>query len=249
MRHLISAELLKLRTTRLFWATILTALAFVPVDIGLALHTIGQPGGQVLDSPEGVRSVMSAASSGSLMMLVIGIIMMAGEFRHGTVTGTFLVQPHRRQVILAKLAAAMITGIALAAATSIGTLAVALPWLSARDVSTFSYGDQVALAVVGALAATAVAGLVGVGIGALLPNQTLAVTITLIWALMLEALLVGFAPEVARWLPGGATNSLSGTPTEHGGMLPMWAGACVLTGYGLAFAAAGARIIERRDIT
>ena len=226
-----------------------TAIRTTTVEVAAARRSLGQPGGQVLNSPEGVRIVMSAASSGSLMMLVIGIIMMAGEFRHGTVTGTFLVQPHRRQVILAKLAAATITGIALAAVTSIVTLTVALPWLSSRDVSAFSYSDQVALAVVGALAATAVAGLVGVGIGALLPNQTLAVTITLIWTLMLKALLVGFAPEVARWLPGGATNSLSGTPTVHGGMLPMWAGACVLTGYGLAFAAAGARIIERRDIT
>ena len=141
------------------------------------------------------------------------------------------------------------TGIAVAAATSLITIAVALPWLSSRDVNAFSYGDQVILAIVGALAATAIGGLGGVGVGVLLPNQTLAVTITLIWTLMLEGLLVGFAPEVARWLPGGAANALTGTPTEHGGMLPMWAGACVLTGYGLAFAGAGARIIERRDIT
>ena len=249
MRNLIRAELMKLRTMRMFWATVLAGLAFVPVSIGLSLHTIGQPGGTVLDSPAGVRNVMSAASSGSLMMLVIGILMMAGEFRHGTATGTFLIHPDRREVILAKLTAATMTGIAVAAATSAVTLTLALPWLSSRDVNASSYSHQLVLAIVGAVAATAVGALVGVGIGALLPNQTLAVTITLVWALTLEALLVGFAPEVGRWLPGGAASSLSGMATENGGMLPMWAGACLLAGYGFAFAATGARIIERRDIT
>jgi ABC-type transport system involved in multi-copper enzyme maturation permease subunit len=249
MRNLISAEVLKLRTMRLFWATVLAALAFVPVSIELSLHTISQPGGQILDSPEGVRNVISAASSGSLTMLVMGILMMAGEFRHGTATGTFLAQPDRRRVILAKLTAATVTGIAVAAAASIVTLTVALPWLSSQGVSASSYGQQIALAVAGAFAATAIGGLVGVGIGALLPNQTLAVTVTLIWTLTLEALLVGLTPEVGRWLPGGAASSLSGTATQNGGMLPMWAGALVLAGYGLAFAAAGAHIIQRRDIT
>lgn len=36
MRDLIRAELLKLRTTRMFWGNVAAALAFVPVTIALS---------------------------------------------------------------------------------------------------------------------------------------------------------------------------------------------------------------------
>jgi ABC-2 type transport system permease protein len=70
-----------------------------------------------------------------------------------------------------------------------------------------------------------------------------------VWTSIVEALLVGFLPEVGRWLPGGAVNALAGTATEKGGLLPFWGAAVVLVGYGLALAVAGTRRIERREIT
>ena len=88
----------------------------------------------------------------------------------------------------------------------------------------------------------------GVGFGAVVTNQTVAITIALIWSQVVEGLLVGFLPEVGRWLPGGAASALSGIETPNGGMLPMWAAAIVLAAYGLAFAAAGAAALARRDV-
>jgi hypothetical protein len=82
MKNLIRAELLKLRTTRVFWVYVAFALAFVPVSIALAMTT--RQDGAPLDSSEGLRNVLSAASSGGLLVLLIGIAMMAGEFRHNT---------------------------------------------------------------------------------------------------------------------------------------------------------------------
>ena len=41
MRHLIQAELLKLRTTRSFWLYMAAALAFVPVTVALAVTGAG----------------------------------------------------------------------------------------------------------------------------------------------------------------------------------------------------------------
>ena len=38
----------------------------------------------------------------------------------------------------------------------------------------------------------------------LIRNQTAAVVVALVWVLVVEGLLVSFAPEVGRWLPGGA---------------------------------------------
>jgi ABC-2 type transport system permease protein len=248
MTALIHAELLKLRTSRTFWWTVLAAVAFVPVSIALAIHNAGENGTPVLDSVDGVRNVMAAAASGAMVLLVIGIMIVAGEHRHGTATSTFLVSPDRARVVWAKLAAGSLVGVAVACATSLVTLATALPWLSARDVDVATYAGDVAFALAGAVLATALAPLLGVGIGALVRNQTLAVTIVLVWSFTVESLLVSFVPELGRWLPTGAESAMTGVATANGGMLPVWAGALVFTGYALAFAAAGTRLVRRRDV-
>jgi len=244
MTHLVRAELLKLRTTRMFWTYVGAAAALVPLSVALAMTSGSEP----LDSPDGVRHVVAAASSGGLVLLVLGILVMAGEFRHGTATSTFLITPDRRRVVAAKVVAASLVGVALAAVTALVTLAVAVPWLEADGVDVASYRGDVALGLLGSLAATALAPVVGVGFGALVTSQTVAITIALIWSQVVEGLLVGFLPEVGRWLPGGAASALAGVETPNGGMLPMWAAAVVLAAYGLAFAAAGAAALARRDV-
>jgi hypothetical protein len=116
-----------------------------------------------------------------------------------------------------------------------------------HDVEVSLLSGDVGFVLLGALAATALSAPVGIGIGALLRNQTVAATVALVWVFM-EAPLVGFAPEIGRWLPGGASSALTEVATAEGGLLPMWAGALVFAGYGLAFAAAGTRFVLRRDI-
>jgi ABC-2 type transport system permease protein len=250
MSDLIRAEVLKLRTTRTFWWSVVAALAFVPVSVALAMQMAGQAASPIpaLDSSEGVRNVMSAAASGAQILLVIGILIMAGEFRHNTATSTLLISPDRKRVVGAKLAAASLVGVGVTLAASVLTLAIALPWLAANHVEVSLLSADVALPLLGALAATALYPLVGVGVGALLPNQTVAVTIALVWVLIIEGILVGFAPAVGRWLPGGAASALTGVATANGGLLPMWGAALLLAGYGLTFAAAGTHLIVRRDI-
>lgn len=244
MRVLVHAELLKLRTTRMFWGNVLAILAFVPFGVALAISAGTDP----LDSADGVSHVMAAASSGSLLLLVIGILMTAGEFRHGTATSTFLISPDRRRVIGAKLSAAVIVGACVAGAAATLTLAIGLPWLSAEDVSASVYTSDIVLALLGSFAATVLAAVVGVGFGALVRNQTAAITIALVWTQVVEGVLVGFLPEVGKWFPGGAASALAGVSTPNGGLLPTGAAAVLLGAYGLAFAAAGASTLVRRDI-
>jgi ABC-type transport system involved in multi-copper enzyme maturation permease subunit len=247
MKNLIRAELLKLRTTRVFWGYIAAALAFVPVSIALAMTTGSDA--TPLTSSEGLRGVMSAASAGGILVLLIGISMMAGEFRHNTATTTFLISPARGRVVAAKLVAGGVVGVGVAILASLLTLVTALPWLAARDIDVSLFSADVVTPLLGALISTALAAMVGIGLGALMPNQTLAITVVIVWTSVVEALLVGFVPEIGRWFPTGAANALGGTPTAEGGLLPFWAAALVLTGYGLAFAAGGTRLVMRRPIT
>jgi ABC-type hemin transport system ATPase subunit len=90
--------------------------------------------------------------------------------------------------------------------------------------------------------------MVGVGVGSLVTNQTLAVAVTLTWLLLVEAMVVSFARGPGRWLPGGTPGAMSGAAT-YSNLLPVGAAALLFAGYGLAFAAAGSRFVLRRDIT
>lgn len=249
MKNLIRAEVLKLRTTRMFAWSALSALVLVPISVAVAILTAGgTDGGPALDTTEGIRNVFSAASSGTIVVLIIGILIMAGEFRHNTATSTFLITPDRKRVVVAKLAASAVVGAAIAIAASVVTLAVALPWLAAKDIDVSLLSGDVGLVLLGALTATALYAVVGVGLGSLVRNQTAAVVVALVWVMVIESLLVSFAPAFGRWLPGGAVAALTGVATRDGGLLAMWAGAVLFAGYGLAFATAGTRFVLRRDV-
>jgi ABC-2 type transport system permease protein len=148
----------------------------------------------------------------------------------------------------AKLIAASLAGAGLAAVASVVTLAVAVPWLAAKDIHVSILSGDVGLVLLAAIAATALYAVVGVGVGSLIRNQTAAVVIALLWVMIVESLLVTFLPEVGRWLPGGAVAALTAVATRDGGLLPMWAGGLLFAAYGLGFAATGSRFVLRRDV-
>lgn len=249
MRSLVHAELLKLRTTRMFYGNALAAVALVPLSLAIAIQTAGKEGaGPSLHTTEGIRNVMSAASSGTLVVLIVGILIMAGEFRHNTATSTFLVTPDRRRVVGAKLIAATIVGTGLAIAASVVTLAIGLPWLASKDIDVSLLSGDVGPVLLAAVAATALYALVGVGVGSLIRNQTAALAVALVWVMVVESLLVSFVPAVGRWLPGGAVAALTSVATVHGKLLPIWGGGLLFAAYGLAFAAAGTRFVMQRDV-
>ena len=83
-----------------------------------------------------------------------------------------------------KIAAASLVGLAVAVLASLLTLAIALPWLSSRHVDVASHSTDIGLVLLGGIAATAIAGMVGVGVGALATNETLAITAALTWILL-----------------------------------------------------------------
>jgi ABC-2 type transport system permease protein len=247
MKNLIHAELLKLQTIRAFWAYIAFALAFVPVSIALTMTVSND--GLLLDSSEGITAVFSAASAGGLLLLLVGITMMAGEFRHNTATTTFLITPDRRRMIAAKLAAGSVVGVLATAVSSLLTLAIALPWLAARDIDVSLLSTDVGAPILGGLIGTGLMTALGIGLGAVMPNQTLAITVVIVWSTLVEALLINVVPEVGRWLPMGAASALGGTWSAEEGLLPFWSAGLVLTGYTLAIAAAGTNLVTRREIT
>jgi ABC-2 type transport system permease protein len=247
MTRLIRAELAKLRTSRTTPMLLAAMVGFAIITVIFVVTVSGTQGNPPLGA-DSLRHLVAAPSRViSGVALLVGILALTGEFRHQTITQTFLITPNRGRVVAAKLAAGILVGLVFAATSTVAVLAVGLPWLAAKGVPIqldSGFGQKVA----GVLAAAALSGLLGVAVAALVRNQVAAVVGALLWFLVIEGILPAVlrAPTLPRWLPGGAAAAL----TDPGGRyLSLWAGGLLLAGYGLVLAAIGSRLTLRRDIT
>jgi ABC-2 type transport system permease protein len=137
----------------------------------------------------------------------------------------------------------------LAAVSGVLTVAVATPWLHARNIDVDLVSSNVVTPLAGALLSMAVGVIFGIGVGGVIHNQTAAITLIVVWTSIIEVALTGFVPEIGRWLLTGAASALGGTWTGEGDLLPVWVAAVVLTGYGASAAGAGTHLITQKDLT
>lgn len=241
MSALVGAEFLKLRSTR-------TAYGFLAAVVLLTLGVVAATSAASdIRTKEDLEGVLSGTGIAALLLLVLGIIATTGEHRHGTITSSLLASPDRRRLIGAKLIAYLVTGALLGAAAVLATIAVGVPWLSARDapLDLLGTGDYLGLFAKG-IAAAALSGAIGVGIGAVVRNQVAAVVGTLVYLLVLEPVIGVLSTEVSAFTIGGTTGTLSGEPPDDA-LGPVAAG-LVLAAWAAVLALVGAELEERRDV-
>jgi ABC-2 type transport system permease protein len=251
MTSLLRAEVLKQRTLRLPRAALLALTGAAVVTTTALITGAGHRGAP----PLGARSLGEIANAPFALVgpaaLILGVLGMAGEFRHQTITSTLLVSPRRPQLVAAKALVHAGLGAALAAAACAVSLAVAIPWLAAKHVPLALGGSHLIAVVPGSIAAAALYGALGVALGTLVSNQTAAVTIGLVWLLAVEHLLVAVTstPNLAHWLPGGTLALLARGGASHSHPLAPWAAALLAATYTIAATGTAAHRFARRDLT
>jgi ABC-type transport system involved in multi-copper enzyme maturation permease subunit len=209
MINLIKIEMMKLRTTPAFYATALAALV---LSLGSAITNVLITPGQG-DPPRGsaanAQDVLSQAGSvGSQAIFILGILVVAGEYRHRTIMGAFLAEPRRLRVIIAKMAMMGGVGAVLGAVIYTITTASAVSLYSTKGVHHLPV-NLVSLGL-GTVVSGACYGLLGVAVGALARNTVAAVIGGIVWIQVLEvAVLENAAPSFAKWLPVGAARGLT----------------------------------------
>ena len=249
MSRQISSEWLKATSTRMWWILIMVGVFLVGLNVVTTVLVSGQPDLPGLDNPIAMRQLWSILGSASVIALMLGIVSITGEYRHLTITDSFLTEPRRLRFLVAKGAVQVILGILLAVVSAGIGLALALALLPLQEHSPVDFG-QIGQIVAGAALCYALYALLGLAIGSLITNQVVAILVTLLWVVLIEALVVGLLPQVGKWLPGGAAASvLQGTTIDGEDLLPVWMGALVLFGYAVVLGAIAARTTLRRDIT
>lgn len=247
MSNAIRSELLKLRTTRTFLGIVIATLALVALIAGAQAAADSFDS----DSVPGI-DLLDTAGLAQPFALVLGLLAVTTEFRHGTITPTLLATPDRMRLMVAKLSAHVTAGLVLgivAYALAAILMSIILPL---RDISTgLSFGDGTEQ-VVGGVVCIALLAAIGVGVGAVIRNQVGAVIGGLAWFFMIEPLLTAI-PKVGDWIGdygiGGAVAAVSASQFDGGAEISQLAGGLLLLGYAVLFAVGGAVMMRRRDVT
>ena len=286
MTRLLSAEIRKLRT---IWSTYVLFGIVMVLDLlfgfALAFAPGGRRGGSAGIVPHGsaqwFANVFSVLDNSRLLALVLGVLIITGEYRHKTVTPTFLAEPRRGRIVIAKLGIGFGGGVALGVLTMltglvIGFVLVAVQVHSCLSISGVSQGMSQAVCSTqhgiyyvanthnmwhdwwriapGVVLGTGLFAIYGLGLGAQLKNQIVAIVVGLIFTLVVETIVGAIWPTIGEYLPGQAATALEDAArTSFGGgadrLLPWWGGALMLLVYGVALAVLGTLTTLRSDVT
>ncbi len=209
---------------------------------------MGTAGGDAtLGSAGDLADVVGISSLPAFVMLLLGVLAMAGEYQHRTITATFLATPSRGRVLVAKLGAVGVVGPLVALAIMGAALAAALPPMWIDGVPIDLIPRSVLEAFGGNLLAASLFGVLGVSLGAVIRNQLAAVIIAIGWAFLIEGIVSLFlSPDTVRWMPGFAAQAVVSHGTE---LLPLWAAAGLLAAYATLGVLIATRLTLTRDIT
>lgn len=248
MTALVRAELLKVRTTRGWWAYLIVIVLITGIA---AAGQVGSATSEERETTKFMADLVGSVGLAGLLALILGITVVTTEFRHGTVTPTFLAAPRRELVIAAKSIATTLVALGFALLSLLVISAVALPWLAIVGATTDIEGDVYTRGAQQFLA-VALSALIGIAIGLVVHNQVAALVGTLVWIFVVENLLWGlFAlldiDDAVEYLPFRALDATGGSGGEQ--TLSYGPAVAVSIAWIALLGAAGVVRTRRRDIT
>ena len=265
----IKAEFRKFFTTRMWWgmalgvflAGALFALVFavwVPGSQQQGANGASGPPLPGLDNTAMVNTVYTAGLSlAYLLTLVVGVMSIGSEYRHMTITSTFLATPKRVHVMGAKVTSLLGIGVFYGLIFLLGSVGVGATTIAMKGFSPFPEGGTVTRTLALSLLVLGLWALVGLGAGILIPNQVAAILIAVGTAWILEPLLgfllglVSWGKTIVPYMPSQATSAMVGQVNASTSvqLLSWWAGALVLVAYAAVLAGIGSLLTVRRDVT
>lgn len=243
MVNLLRSELRKTLTVKLWWTMGLAPLAIGLLAGSLSLALFGGLSGTGSLSAQagGIVGLFTAIFALLLFSALFGAVNASGEYRHRTITTTFLTTNSRGRSLLAKLSITALVGLLYAVvieAVTIGSVAVLAGDSARLNSAMFRF-------LAAGVAVTILWTLVGAGLGILLGNSVAAAVGIVVYYVLGELLLSSVlsslgAPQLSQFLPQQSSlaamvnvdGQLFGSLSWWGGLLTMAASAGLLCGGG-----------------
>lgn len=240
-------------TTIVLAVTAVTATALGAV-IGHSVRQQVEAGERTLTVAGAVSAAFLPLDFVTLVIGVFGVLQMTGEYTCGLIRVTLTAVPARAQVLAAKAVALVAVTVPAALVTAVGAFAACQWSLGAAGVSVTRPG--VAGAIVGAVAAPVLLGLVGLALGAVLRSTagsitTLVVVLFLAPALLAQALPHHLRDDLLCFLPTAAAQAMYAVGGDTGNPFTTFSpgvSALVMAAWVVGLLAAGTAVLRTRDV-
>jgi ABC-2 type transport system permease protein len=188
------------------------------------------------------RDLISAVAVSLLFALILGVLVATWEYRHGTISQTFLVTPVRERVVAMKILVGGLAGAALVVPALLLMLVIAEIWVGDR----LDFGDHEVGLIGRVFLAAAIVGALGVAIGSCTARQLGAIILTFAWAVFAETALSRWG-SLQPYLPLHAVDGVLGTSGEDA--VSFGRGLVTAAVYVAGLGALAVVLTRRRDIT
>ena len=252
--RVVRSEWTKLRSLRSTWI-VLAVMAVLTVGLaavgGWAYEQrIGD--GEIVAAPgRAVGSAFLGLELLGVVLGVLGVLQMAGEYNSGLIRASLAAVPRRLPLLWAKTLVFVALTFPFMLAVCVASF-VAVGIFAPTDTTSFS-DDGVLRAVVGAAAYPVGIGLLGLGIGTLVRHTAGAVTTLVVTMLVVPAVVLALPASMSGdfgpYLPITAGQAMfgMGTGNEPVELLSPGDGALVLLGWTFVLLGAGALLLRHRD--
>jgi hypothetical protein len=264
----IRAEFRKFYTTRMWWGMAI-GVFFVGAAFAVLFALVfpgsrtggpdsGSPRLPGLDNATMISTVYTAGlSTAYLLTLTVGVMSIGSEYRHMTITSTFLATPRRVRVMVAKVISLLGIGAFYGLVFLLGSVAAGATTIAVKGFSPVPDVGPITRTLALSLLVLGLWALIGLGVGILIPNQVAAILIAVgaAWIVLpIAGLLLGlvsWGKEIVPYLPNEATSAMVGAVNTSSTvvLLSWWAGALILVAYAAVLAGIGSMLTVRRDVS
>src|SRR5215471_923559 len=252
--RVLRSEWTKLRTQpSVFWSLLATMILIAGFGILYSLVREARPphGPAAIAAFDAAGISLSGVQLAQIAVGVLGVLLITSEYATGLIRTTLAAVPRRLPVLWGKatVLAAPVLAVSVPAAVAVFLAGQAI--LGRQHLSVSIGEPGVARAVIGSALYLAVAGLLGLALGALL-RSTAGGVAALFGLLFAAPILVGFLPgslsdEIGKYLPGAAGLAVTTVHADPATSLAPWTGFGVFCAYAVVLLGFAAVRMRRGD--
>lgn len=244
----VKSEWIKLHSLR-STASSYAVLVVVTVSLAALIAVTTEVG--TYSAAEQVQTTVGAATFGvffgQLIVAVLGVLAITGEYSTGQIRSTLTAVPGRLAALGAKALVLFVSSFAVGLLSVVLGYLAALPLLAAQGVSASLVNPDVALPLAGSALYLAVIAVFSLGIGTALRSTAggvaLALAVLLLLPLVFALVPVPAVNEASVFLLTNAGLAISGGPST----LDTWQQVLVVAAWVVASTGIGATLLARRD--